>query len=135
MFCSIAAFFEQIRFGKAIYLLPVPIGSCLASQHSRRVRARDDSMPPCCIATGCWGAVRRRPDTGIAEGPCPLPPAPCPLPGLIKNRQVDMTKIKPLLQKGQTSLYPGCELLDTNCCTMISLKHIHIFMYLEEKAT
>ena len=36
---------------------------------------------------------------------------PCPLPGLMKNRQVDMTKIKSLLQKRQTSLCPGHEWL------------------------
>ena len=32
---------------------------------------------------------------------------PCPLPGLMKNWQVEMTKIKSLLQKRQTSLFPG----------------------------
>ena len=36
---------------------------------------------------------------------------PCPLPGLTKDRQVDMTKIKSLLQKRQTSLCPGHEWL------------------------
>ena len=45
--------------------------------------------------------------TGRAsKGPCPLPP-----PGLMKNRQVDITKIKSLLQKRQTSLCPGHEWL------------------------
>ena len=63
-------------------------------------------MPPCCLATGRWGAARRRLDTGIARDP-----APWPLPGLMKNRQVDMTKIKSLLQKRQTSLCPGHEWL------------------------
>ena len=120
--CSIAAFLmskshyrgvgnrgEQIRFGKAIYLLPVPIGSLLfvASQYTRRFCARVDGMPPCCLATGRWGAARRRLDTGIAA----RDPAPCPLSGLMKNRQVDMTKIKSLLQKRQTSLCPGHEWL------------------------
>ena len=50
---------------------------------------------------------------------------PCPLPGLMKNRQVDMTKIKSLLQKRQTSLCPGHEWLIGHCCTMISLKRVH----------
>ena len=65
-------------------------------------------MPPCCLATGRWGAARRRLDTlaGLARDP-----APCPPPGLMKNRQVDMTKIKSLLQKRQTSLCPGHEWL------------------------
>ena len=63
-------------------------------------------MPPCCLATGRLGAVRRRLDTGIARDP-----APCHLRGLMKNRQVDMTKIKSLLQKRQTSLCPGHEWL------------------------
>ena len=36
---------------------------------------------------------------------------PCPLPGLMKNRQVDRTKIKSLLQKRQTLLCPGHEWL------------------------
>ena len=40
-----------------------------------------------------------------------MDPAPCPLPGLMKNRQVDMTKMKSLLQKHQTSLCPGHEWL------------------------
>ena len=45
-------------------------------------------------------------DTGIARDP-----ALCPLPSLMKNRQVDMTKIKSLSQKRQTSLCPGHEWL------------------------
>ena len=79
---------------------------CLASQYTRRFCARGDGMPPCCLATGRWGAARRRLDTEIARDPAPLP-----LPGLMKNRQVDMTKIKSLLQKRQTSLCPGHEWL------------------------
>ena len=63
-------------------------------------------MPPCCLATVRWGAARRKLDTEIARDP-----APCPLPGLMENRQVDMTKIKSLLQKRQTSLCPGHEWL------------------------
>ena len=69
---------EQIRFGKAIYLLPVPIGSLLFVLLARRFCARGDGMPPCCLATGRWGAARRRLDTQeIARdpAPCPLPPA------------------------------------------------------------
>ena len=94
---------EQIFFGKAIYLLSVPIGSLLfVLLATRRFCARGDGMPPCCLATGRWGAARRRLDTG--QGPCLLP-------GLMKNRQVDMTKIKSLLQKRQTSLCPGHEWL------------------------
>ena len=102
---------EQNRFGKAIYISAAcadrQSSICLASQYTRRFCARGDGMPPCCLATGRWGAARRRLDTGIArEGPCP-----CPLPGLMKNRQVDMTKIKSLLQKRQTSPCPGHEWL------------------------
>ena len=77
---------------------------CLASQYTRMFCAQGDSMPHRCLATGRWGAARRRPDTGMARDP-----APCPLPGVMKNRQVDMTKIKSLLHKRQTSLYPGHE--------------------------
>ena len=82
---------------------------CLASQYTRRFCARVDGLPPCCLATGRWGAARRtgRLDTRIAA----RDPAPCPLPGLMKNRQVDMTKIKSLLHKRQTSLCPGHESL------------------------
>ena len=36
---------------------------------------------------------------------------PCPLPGLMKNLQVDLTKIKLLLLKRQTPLCPGHEWL------------------------
>ena len=81
---------------------------CLASQYTWRFCSRDDGMPPCCLATGRWGAARRRLDTlaGLAKDP-----VPCPPPGLMKNRQVDITKIKSLLQKRQTSLCPGHEWL------------------------
>ena len=77
----------------------------LSSRYTRGFCARVDGMPPCCLATGRWGAARRRLDTGIAA----RDPAPCPLPGLMKNRQIDLTKIKSLLQKRQTSLCPGHE--------------------------
>ena len=77
---------------------------CLAIQYTRRFCAQGDSMPHRCLATGRWGAARGRPDTGMARDP-----APCPLPGVMKNRQVDMTKIKSLLHKRQTSLYTGHE--------------------------
>ena len=82
---------------------------CLASQYhdTRRFCARGDGMPPCCLATGRWGAARRRLDTEILQGTL----LPAPLPGLMKNRQVDMTKIKSLLQKRQMSLCPGHEWL------------------------
>ena len=46
-----------------------------------------------------------------SKGPWPLAPGPCPLTGLMKNRQVDITKIKSLLQKRQTPLYPRHEWL------------------------
>ena len=59
--------------------------------------------------------------TGIARAP-----APCPIPGLIKNRQVDMTKIKSLLQKGQTSLYPGHEWL----AIVVRWFHLNVFISL-----
>ena len=108
---------EQIRFGKAIYLLPVPIGSLLFVLLARRFCTRGDGMPPCCLATGRWGAARRRLDTQeIARDP-----APCPLPGLMKNRQVDMTKINSLLQKRHY-------VLDTNDWPLLyydSLKRVH----------
>ena len=55
---------------------------------------------------GCCPPQAWHRDSG--KGPCP-----CPLPGLMKNRQVDMTKIKSLLQKRQTSLCPGHEWLAT----------------------
>ena len=92
---------EQIRFGKPIYLLPMPIGSLLfVLLATRRFCARGDGMPPCCLL-GCWPPQAWHRDS---KGPCPLP-------GLLKNRQVDMTKIKSLLQKRQTSLCPGHERL------------------------
>ena len=58
---------------------------------------------------GCCPPQAWHRDSG--KGPCPLPPAPCPLPGLMKNRQIDLAKIKSLLQKRQTSLCPGHEWL------------------------
>ena len=66
---------EQIRFGKAIYLLPVPIGSLLfvllASTLGGQFCARGDGMPPCCLATGLWGVARRRLATETARDPAP----------------------------------------------------------------
>ena len=82
--------------GSLLFVLQASTLGCSARQ--------GDSMPHRCLATGRWGAARRRPDTGMARDP-----APCPLPGVMKNRQVDMTKIKSLLNKRQTSLYPGHE--------------------------
>ena len=49
------------------------------------------------------------PAAGLTQPGIARDPAPCPLPGLMKNRQVDMTKIKSLLQKCQTSLCHGHE--------------------------
>ena len=78
---------------------------CLASQYTRRSVLR----------TGWWHAPMLLSNGSL--GCCP-PQAchrdskgPCPLPGLMKNRQVDMTKIKSLLLKRQTSLCPGHEWL------------------------
>ena len=97
---------EQIRFGKAIYLLPVPIGSLLFVLLASTLGGS---------APGWWHAPMLLSNGSL--GCCP-PQAwhrdskwPCPLPGLMKNRQVDMTKIKSLLQKRQTSLCPGHEWL------------------------
>ena len=64
---------------------------CLASRYNRRFCARGDGMPPCCLATGRWGAARHRLDTGMAKA---RSKGPCLLPGIMKDRQVDMTKIK-----------------------------------------
>ena len=61
-------------------------------------------MPPCCLATGRWGAARRRLDTGIARDP-----APCPLPGLMKNRHVDMTTMSDYYRNAKRH-----SVLDTN---------------------
>ena len=193
---------EQIHFGKAIYLLPVPIGSLapgLASQCTRRSVLRtgwwhapmllSNGSLGCCppqachrdtpgrVLLLCWviwmchcfdplfwdSGDRTRSFRGtFSHPPTPkrsfevlklqilaefdlfgpkfhfsldllgsnfqkraahphhfsdrVPPrgdskGPCPLPGLMKNRQVDMTKIKSLLQKRQTSLCPGHEWL------------------------
>ena len=104
--CSIAA----LLMSKSVLAKPAAYvdrqsSICLASQYTRSC-TRGDGMPPCCLATGRWGATRRRLDTEIARDP-----APCPLPGLMKNRQVDTTRIKSLLQKRQTSLCPGHEWL------------------------
>ena len=78
---------------------------CLASQYTRRSVLR----------TGWWHAPMLLSNGSL--GCCP-PQAchrdskgPCPLPGLMKNLEVDMTKIKSLLQKRQTSLCPGHEWL------------------------
>ena len=57
--------------------------------------------------------------TGRAsKGPSPLAP-----PGLMKNRQVDMTKTKLSLQKRQTSLCPGHEWL-----AIVVLFHWNVFV-------
>ena len=108
---------EQIRLAKLYIccLADRQSSICLASQYTRRFCARGDGMPPCCLATGRWGASRRRLDTGLARDP-----APCPPPRLMKNRQVDMTKIKSLLLKRQMSWTR----MIGHCCTMISLKRV-----------
>ena len=46
-----------------LYWLQVNIGDSIGQQ--------GDSMPHRCLATGRWGAARRRPDTGMARDPAP----------------------------------------------------------------
>ena len=113
---------EQIRFGKAIYLLPVPIGSLLFVLLARRFCARSDGMPPCCLATGCWGAARRRLDTQeIARDP-----APCPLPPAWSYEEStgwhDENKF--IISETPNVTMSWTRMIG-HCCTMISLKRVH----------
>ena len=126
--CSIAAFlfFEQIRFDKAIYL---PLCAdrqssiYLAKQCTRRFCARGDGMPPCCLATGRWGAARPMLDTGIARDPAPcsgpLPPAWSyeESTGWHDENKVIITET-PNVTMSWTRMIG-------HCCTMISLKRVH----------
>ena len=87
---------EQIRFGKAIYLLPVPIGSLLFVLLASTLGGSAHGWwhAPMLLSNGSLGCCPPQAwHTEIARDP-----APCPLPGLMKNRQVDMTKINSLLQ-------------------------------------
>ena len=78
-------------------------------------------MPPCCLATGRWGAARRRLDTGIARdpAPCPLPPA-CSYEestGWHDENKVIITET-PNVTMSWTRMIG-------HCCTVISLKRVH----------
>ena len=110
---------ERIRFGKAIYLLPVPIGSLLfVLLATRRFCARDDGMPPSCLATGRWGAARQawHRDSKV---PCPLPPAWSyeESTGWHDENKVIITET-PNVTMSWTRMIG-------HCCTMISLKRVH----------
>ena len=48
---------------------------------------------------------------------------PCPLPGLVKNRQVDMTKIVIITETPNVTM-PWTRMIG-HYCTMISLKRVH----------
>ena len=91
---------------------------CLASQYTRRFCARGDGMPPCCLATGRWGAARCRLDTRIARDP-----APCPAwsyeewTGWHDENKVIITET-PNVTMSWTRM-------TGHCCTMISLKRVH----------
>ena len=108
--CSIAAFILSKSVLAKLYICCLcrsAVFFLFASQYTQRFFAQGDSMPHRCLATGRWGAACRRPDTEMARDL-----APCPLPGVMKNRQVDMTKI----------------------VIVMSLKQVHIFMHRLEKA-
>ena len=78
-------------------------------------------MPPCCLATGRWGAARRRLDTRIARDP-----APClardawsyeESTGWHDEDKVIITET-PNVTMSWTRMIG-------HCCTMISLKRVH----------
>ena len=79
-------------------------------------------MPPCCLATGRWGAARRRLDTlaGLARdpAPCPLPPARSyeESTGWHNENKVIITET-PNVTMSWTRMIG-------HCCTMISLKRV-----------
>ena len=83
------------------------------------------ACPPCCVATGRWGAARRRLDTGDSKGPCPLPPAWSyeESTGLHDKNKVIITETSNVTMSWTRMI--------GHCCTMISVKRVHIFMYLQ----
>ena len=117
-----------------LYWLQVNIGLgnvlCrLANQYTRRFCMQGDSMPHCCLATGRWGAARRRPGTGMARDPAPLPPAWCHEESTSWH---DENKVI-VTQTPNVTIY--WTRMISHCCVMISMRHVHIFMHLQEKAT
>ena len=111
----------KLPFCQFVYLCSIAANPFWQSYISAACADRQSSI---CLAsqevlrTGWWHAPMLHSNGSL--GCCPpqawhteiaRDPAPCSLPGLMKNRQVDMTKINSLLQKCQTSLCPGHEWL------------------------
>ena len=93
---------------------------CLASQYTRRFCARCDGTPPCCLATGRWGAAGRRLDIAWdSKGPCPLPPAWSyeEWTGWHDENKVIITETPNVIMSWTRMI--------GHCCTMISLKRVH----------
>ena len=77
-------------------------------------------MPPCCLATGRWGAARRRLDTaGDSKGPCSLPPVWSyeESTGWHDEKKVIITET-PNVTMSWTRMIG-------HCCTMNLLKRVH----------
>ena len=93
---------------------------CLASQYTRRFCARCDGTPPCCLATGHWGAAGLRLDIAWdSKGPCPLPPAWSyeEWTGWHDENKVIITETPNVIMSLTRMI--------GHCCTMISLKRVH----------
>ena len=90
---------------------------CLANQYTRRFCSRGDGMPPCCLATGRWGAARRRLDTaGDSKGP---------LPAWSYEESTGWHDENKVIITETPNVTMSWTRMIGHCCTMISLKRVH----------
>ena len=105
MICSVCVILESVL--TKLYICCLCRSAVFYTHTSSEVLRKGWCHAPMLLSNGSLGCCPLQAwHTEIARDP-----APCPLPGLMKNRQVDMTKINSLLQKRQTSLCPGHEWL------------------------
>ena len=116
--------YKLIGFGKAIYLLPVPIGSLLFVLQASTVTLGGSAQgvmacPPCCLATGRWGVAAAGLTQRYCKGPCSLSPAWSyeESTGWHDENKVIITET-PNVTMSWTRMIG-------HCCTMISLKSVH----------
>ena len=118
---------EPIRFGEARYLLPVPTGSLLfvllASTRMFRARGTLSLL----LHNGWFGCCPPQAWHRDGKGTCPLPSGWC-----YKESTSSHDENKVIVTE-TPNITISWTRMTGHCCTMMSLKRVHIFMYLQEK--
>ena len=101
---------------------------CLASQYTRMFCETGWSHAPPLLSNGSLGCCP--PQAWHRDGmrPCPLPPAWC------YEESTSWHDENKVIVTQTPNVTISWTRMISHCCTMISLKHVHIFMHLQEKA-